>query len=116
IYRHLHKAAERMIELAEKNPSASGLRERALNQAARELYLAQSSDWAFLMTVGTATSYAQKRTRDHLHRFMMLDEQICRGEINETFLSEIARRDTIFPQLDYRVFRNTQQRDTAAVL
>ena len=76
IYRHLHKAAEMMIELAEQNPSSTGLRERALNQAARELYLAQSSDWAFLMTVGTASSYATKRTRDHLHRFLSLNEQI----------------------------------------
>jgi 1,4-alpha-glucan branching enzyme len=116
VYRHLHKAAERMIELAEQNPSASGLRERALNQAARELYLAQSSDWAFLMTVGTATSYAKKRTHDHLHRFMALDEQIRRGAIDETFLGEIERRDTIFPQLDYRVFRNTQQRDQVTVI
>src|SRR6202012_4156940 len=36
IYRHLHKAAERMIELANQNSGASGVRERALNQAARE--------------------------------------------------------------------------------
>jgi 1,4-alpha-glucan branching enzyme len=116
IYRHLHKAAELMIELAERNMSASGVLERALNQAARELYLAQSSDWAFLMTVGTATSYAQKRTRDHLHRFLSLYEQIRRGNIDESFLAETERRDTIFPHLDYRVFRNTQQRDTVTVL
>ena len=116
VYRHLHKAAELMIELAEQNPSASGLSERALNQAARELYLAQSSDWAFLMTVGTAMSYAQKRTRDHLHRFLTLNDQIRRGQIDEAFLSETERRDTIFPQLDYRIFRNTQQRDPVAVL
>jgi 1,4-alpha-glucan branching enzyme len=105
IYRHLHKAAEIMIELAEKHPSASGIQERALNQAARELYLAQSSDWAFLMSVGTATHYAQKRTKDHLHRFLALTGQIQRGNIDEIFLGEVERRDTIFPQLDYRVFR-----------
>ena len=85
VYRHLHKAAELMIELAEQNPSATGLRERALNQTARELYLAQSSDWPFLMTVGTATTYATKRTRDHLHRFFTLQEQIRRGAIDESF-------------------------------
>jgi 1,4-alpha-glucan branching enzyme len=114
IYRHLHKAAEMMIDLAERFPSASGVRERALNQAARELYLAQSSDWAFLMTVGTATTYAQKRTRDHIHRFLTLNDQIRRDSIDEAFLGEIERRDTIFPHLDYRVFR-TAQRDMALV-
>ena len=36
---------------------------------ARELLLAQSSDWAFLMKTGTATHYAAKRTRDHVLRF-----------------------------------------------
>ena len=68
------------------------------------------------MTVGTASSYAQKRTRDHLHRFLTLYDQIHRGQIDESFLSETERRDTIFPHLDYRVFRNTQSRDVAAVL
>jgi 1,4-alpha-glucan branching enzyme len=46
IYPHLHKAAERMIDLAKREP-ADELEWRALNQAARELLLAQSSDWAF---------------------------------------------------------------------
>ncbi len=116
IYRHLHKAAENMIELAEQNSAATGLRARALNQAARELYLAQSSDWAFLMTVGTATTYAQKRTKEHLQRFITLNDQIRRGDINEQYLGELERRDNIFPLLDYRIFRSAQQRDTAAVL
>lgn len=116
IYRHLHKAAEYMMELAELNSAATGVRARALNQAARELYLAQSSDWAFLMTVGTAITYAQKRTKDHLQRFLTLHDQIRRGEISESYLSELERRDNIFPQLDYRIFRSAQQRDPAAVL
>jgi 1,4-alpha-glucan branching enzyme len=109
IYRHLHKAAELMIDLAEKFPSADGVKERALNQAARELFLAQSSDWAFLMSVGTAIEYAQKRTQDHLGRFLALNDQIRRGAISEKFLAEAERRDTIFPQLDYRVFRASQR-------
>ncbi len=39
IYRHLHKANERMRELANAYPESSGLLERALKQAARELLL-----------------------------------------------------------------------------
>jgi 1,4-alpha-glucan branching enzyme len=109
IYRHLHKVAERMIELAEKHPAATGQMARALNQAAREVFLAQSSDWAFLVTVGTANTYANKRTRDHIRRFTTLYEQISSGHVDEGFLAEIERRDTIFPHLDYRVFRATQR-------
>ncbi|MBU0650945.1 DUF1957 domain-containing protein, partial [bacterium] len=41
IYRHLHEAADRMRELARKNPYADDLKTRALKQAARELLLAQ---------------------------------------------------------------------------
>src|SRR5262249_48663105 len=41
IYRHLHEGADRMVELARRYPHADDLRRRALNQAARELLLAQ---------------------------------------------------------------------------
>ncbi|MEW5761332.1 MAG: 1,4-alpha-glucan branching protein domain-containing protein, partial [Candidatus Thermoplasmatota archaeon] len=54
LYRHIHKCAERMVELATIFPNADGLEKRALNQSARELLLAQSSDWAFIMKSGTA--------------------------------------------------------------
>lgn len=105
IYRHLHKAAERMIELARTNPSADGLRKRALNQAARELLLAQSSDWAFIMTTRTMVEYAEKRTRDHLINFTALFEQINRNAIDEGYLGNLEYRNNIFPLLDYRVYR-----------
>ncbi|OGC05020.1 glycoside hydrolase [candidate division WOR-1 bacterium RIFOXYA12_FULL_43_27] len=100
IYRHLHKAAERMIELA-KNYSGNT---RALNQAARELMLLQSSDWAFIMKTGTCVPYAVKRTKDHLERFTRLYEQIKAGTVDEHFLSDIESKDNIFPDIDYRVY------------
>jgi len=65
-------AAERMVELARRFESPSPLERRALDQAARELLLAQSSDWAFIMKTGTMVEYAKKRTRDHVARFTYL--------------------------------------------
>src|SRR5262249_60236873 len=62
IYRHLHKASERMVELARVHEDASGVTRRALNQAARELLLAQSSDWAFIIKAGTMVDYAVRGT------------------------------------------------------
>jgi predicted glycosyl hydrolase (DUF1957 family) len=53
VYRHLHKMAERMVELARRFPRGRGVAARALDQAAREVMLAQSSDWAFIMKTGT---------------------------------------------------------------
>ncbi|MCX5703694.1 MAG: DUF1957 domain-containing protein, partial [Candidatus Omnitrophica bacterium] len=103
IYRHLHVASERMTELAKSNPSVNGLLKRALNQALRELLLAQSSDWAFIMGTGTHTSYAIKRTKDHLLRFTRLYEDIKSNSIDEGWLADIEYKDNIFPEIDYRV-------------
>ncbi|MFH1641006.1 MAG: 1,4-alpha-glucan branching protein domain-containing protein [Candidatus Omnitrophota bacterium] len=105
IYRHLDQASERMTELARdfsrKNPN--GILKRALNQALRELLLAQSSDWAFIMATGTHISYAIRRTKDHLLRFTALYEQIKSGSIDEGWLSDIEWKDNIFPDIDYSV-------------
>ena len=104
IYRHLHECADRMVELATANPHAGGDLRRALNQAARELLLAQSSDWAFIMKTGTMVEYAVRRTRDHVTRFLKIDEDISRGEIDNEWLSVVESRDNIFPEIDYKVY------------
>jgi 1,4-alpha-glucan branching enzyme len=104
IYRHLHEAADRMCDLAKRFPNADGVLERALNQAARELLLAQSSDWAFIMKTGTTVEYAVKRTQDHVLRFTKLYDGIVGNCIDEGFLKECEWLDTIFAELDYRVY------------
>jgi len=104
IYRHLHKMSERMTELAQSNPGANGLLLRALNQAAREVLLAQSSDWAFIMKTGTMVDYAVKRTKEHVSSFCSLYDSIRSGRINEHWLAEVESRNSIFPRIDYSVF------------
>ncbi len=103
IYKHLHVASERMTELAKSNQNTNGLHKRALNQALRELLLAQSSDWAFIMGTGTHTSYAVRRTKDHLLRFTRLYEEIKSNSIDEDWLADIEYKDNLFPNIDYRV-------------
>ena len=75
-----------------------------LNQAVRELLLAQSSDWAFIMKTGTMVEYATARTRVHVLNFNHLYDQIRGGEIDEPWLAEIERRHNLFPDVDYRVY------------
>jgi 1,4-alpha-glucan branching enzyme len=105
IYRHLHEGADRMVELARDHADGgSELRRRALNQAARELLLAQSSDWAFIMKTGTMVEYATQRTRVHVLNFNHLYEQIKRDEIDDNWLVQIERRHNLFPTIDYRVY------------
>ncbi|MDK2992579.1 MAG: 1,4-alpha-glucan branching enzyme [Clostridiales bacterium] len=104
IYRHLHKAVERMTEMANRYASPTNLERRALNQAVRELLLAQSSDWAFIMKTGTMTDYAANRTRAHVQRFNKLYEDITGCKIDQQWLSEIEYLDNIFPDIDYRIY------------
>ncbi len=104
IYRHLHEAADRMVELARQFPNADGLLRRALNQAARELLLAQSSDWAFIMKTGTMVEYANERTRVHVLNFNHLHDNIKHGDIDEGWLSAVEARHNLFPHIDYRVY------------
>ena len=103
IYRHLHTASSRMTELAKSFPHTNGILKRALNQTLRELLLAQSSDWAFIMGTGTHTNYAVRRTKEHLLRFTRLYEDIKSNSIDESWLSDIEYKDNIFPNIDYRV-------------
>lgn len=106
IYKHLHKSAEMMVELANENFFADGIKKEALNQAARELLLAQSSDWAFIMKTGTMVQYAEKRTKDHLGRFTKIYHDIKEDNIDVAWLRDIQYKDNIFPEIDYKVYAN----------
>lgn len=104
IYPHLHKGAEKMINLAKREP-VDDLEWRALNQCARELLLAQSSDWAFIMRTGTMVPYAERRTKSHLLRLNKLEQDIYSGEIDSGWLEKVEAIDNIFPSINYRVYR-----------
>jgi 1,4-alpha-glucan branching enzyme len=93
-----------MVELAHRHPDAQGLRRRALNQAARELLLAQASDWPFIMKTGTTTPYAVGRVCDHVNWFNALYDGVLAGKINEPWLRELEERDNLFPDLDFRIY------------
>jgi 1,4-alpha-glucan branching enzyme len=105
LYPHQHAAEARMTALAMRHQTPMDeLTHRALTQAARELLLAQSSDWAFQIYQNTTAEYAARRFRAHIRRFNTLAEQLERATINAAQLAEIERRDNLFPELDYRVY------------
>ncbi len=104
IYRHLHKASERMVELCRRFPNERGIRARALNQASRELLLGQASDWAFIMKTGTMVPYAVRRTKEHISNFNRIYASIMSNEIDQEWLMKIEARNNIFSSIDYRVF------------
>lgn len=104
IYPHYDAAVRRMIALANRHPASTGIQARALNQAARELLLAQSSDWAFIMKMGTMVEYATRRVLEHLGHFAELAAAIEEERIEEDGVLRREQAWPIFPDLDYRVF------------
>jgi len=105
IYRHLHEASNRVIELSNKYfNEEDDMIKRVLNQMARELLVAQTSCWAFIISTGTTVEYAKKTLKDHLRRFNYFYEMIKKSEIDENFLKICETRTNIFDELDYRFF------------
>ena len=77
---------------------------RLLNQMARELLLAQSSDWAFQIYKGTTVEYSSRRFQSHIHRFDLLAKMFDTEEVDHNLLAEIETRDNIFSEIDFRVY------------
>ena len=101
IYPHLNIAQERMTQLVRRFPNAGGIIARALKQAGRELLLAQSSDWPFILRTGTSPDYARQRVKDHLLRFIGLHDQLTSTGVDEAWLARVESIDAIFPDINY---------------
>ena len=105
VYPHLLAAARQMAKLAQKHEAnVNAQTERALRQLGRELLLAQSSDWPFLIRNETARHYATQRMNDHLQRFARLAASLENGRVDPAFLAECEERDNLFPNLNWRHF------------
>ena len=75
-----------------------------LAQAARELLLAQASDWQFVISTGAAADYAERRFTEHCDDARTLLAALAPGA--EEWLPQaqaraeaLARRDDIFPDV-----------------
>jgi 1,4-alpha-glucan branching enzyme len=75
-----------------------------LAQAARELLLAQSSDWQFIISTGAAADYAEQRLRlhtDDTDRLLTALEDGRADRVREATVlaDELGRRDDVFPDI-----------------
>ncbi len=100
IYRHLHECQERMASAAERHRDARGLAKRALDQAAREVFLAQSSDWPFILKTKSVPDYARRRFVTHVGRFQNLLDQVEEGAVDPILLERLEEADSIFTGSD----------------
>jgi 1,4-alpha-glucan branching enzyme len=109
VYRHLHAAEERMLALADSCTEPTSLTKRGLKQAARELMLAQSSDWTFILSAGTTTNYAQRRLNEHLGWFFTLADQLQTDSLNEQLLQYLEQHHGIFSYISHRLYEQPQE-------
>ena len=117
MYPYQHDAEHKMTELADRARhlayDAGHAYVRVLDQMARELLLAESSDWAFQIYQGTTVEYSSRRFRSHIHRFHLLAKMLPDGASFEglelspeqlELLAEIESRDNIFAEIDFRIY------------
>ena len=83
----------------------AGIEGRALVQAFRELLLAQSSDFAFILRSGTVTAYARARVQQHLSAFLELVRAVRARTVDPLRVHALENRDALFPDLSLTHFR-----------
>lgn len=126
MYPYQHDAERRMTQYCDAAKTGRGDAEmttRILKQMARELLLAQSSDWAFQIYQGTTVEYSSRRFQSHIQRFDLLaqmleqcsppyegglaaasaDGVVLSPEQLE-LLTEIEHRDNIFAEIDHSIY------------
>ena len=84
-----------------------GPAQKIVEQAAREILLAEASDWQFLISTFAARDYAEVRFTDHLDRFDRLAaiaDRVHTGSAmtadERLFLKDCEEKDAPFPDLD----------------
>lgn len=99
----LYPAQKKMTQMAREY--AGGPAEDLVIQAARELLLAEASDWQFLISTWAARDYAEIRFEDHVDRFekmAVLCDQVHAGtpltEAQVEFVDDCRSKDAPFPE------------------
>jgi 1,4-alpha-glucan branching enzyme len=103
VHPHLYATADRLVRVYRATRRPDAPRRRALTQALRELFLAQSSDWAFMMARETAVAYATRRTVEHLRACQALCDAVDHDTLDEQMVADLEMRHPVFPTLDVGV-------------
>ena len=115
LYRHIFKAIERMTELAERFPSQKSLKQRFLNQAARETLLLMASDWPFIIHNQTSSEYALKRIEGHIQNLNLVYDNMCKNAVNTEWLVKAEKRDNLFKHLDYNILNRAHMEEPSPI-
>ena len=102
--RYTRKATQRIIDLAERFPSETSLKERLLNMAAKQVLLAQSGDWPAMIHDGKTPDYIEELFKDEILSFTRVFDSLASNTVSTEWLTSCERKNKIFPWLNYRIF------------
>ena len=102
--RYVRKATERMIDLAERFPSDTGLKTRLLNIGSVELLLAQSSSLARMIEEEEDSDYADKRFRLSINAFTTVFDSLGSNTVSTEWLTTLENQDNLFNWINYKIF------------
>ncbi len=104
-WKRLYPAERKLRQMCREY--ASGPAKKIVAQAAREVLLAEASDWQFLISTFSAKDYAEVRFTDHMDRFDRLAaiaDRVHTGSAmtadERLFLRDCEDKDAPFPDLD----------------
>ncbi len=104
IYRYLHRAIDAVIDTVNRYPGVKGMQKKAVQQAIKELFLAMSSDWAFLMKSGTFSDYASSRIIEHMKNCDRILSALSKWNTDAVWILELEKKHSILPGLDDAIF------------
>ncbi|MCR5612284.1 1,4-alpha-glucan branching protein domain-containing protein [Treponema sp.] len=102
--RYLRKASERIVDLSGRFPDDTGLKVRLLNLGARELMLAQSSEWAKMIDTNYFAEYATKAFKDSIIAFTAVFDALGSNTVSTEWLCNLEKEHPIYPWMNFRIF------------
>ena len=102
--RHIRKACERMIDLADRFPNDTGLKTRLLNLGAKELMIAQSLNLPKMIDEAQFPEFAEKRFKESIVAFTEVFDSLGSNTVSTEWLTTLEAKDSIFNWMNYRIF------------
>ncbi|MDR3284877.1 MAG: DUF1957 domain-containing protein [Treponema sp.] len=108
LIRYARKACERMVSLANRFSGGRGPQARMLNLAAKEVLLAQASDWPKMLHAWRSPEYAEERFKESIGAFTTVYDSLGAKVISTEWLTNFEKKRPLFPWLNYLIFCKKQ--------
>lgn len=105
IYMELNKCETAIIDFVSSSSEINTMQTRILRQAAKELMLAQASDWPFMITKNTTVAFGVKQVSEHIDNFWKLIDMAAKNFIDEHLLSTLENKNNLFPAINLELYK-----------